>query len=219
MLNSTDSDTLNRDSLKAPPSGQALLSGRTNTGRARFVARVCCTLSTCVSLDIGDRQTLAHPGIGFLLRKWVFTRIVRNQILALCGATLLGFASSTVCDGNHNCRLLQGDCGNLTGSITVTITDDTLNGNPGTDDVKVVIANGTNGFIDQLRLFYTGELSGAQRPSSYSGELAERVVPPSGSVRVRPYLVARPERLLRFFLSRMPPGLTPVTPSRSLSTR
>ncbi len=94
---------------------------------------------------------------------------MRNQILALCAATLLGFASSANATVITIADCYTGDCGNLTGSITVTITDDTLNENPGTDDVKVVIANGTNGFIDQLGLFYTGGLSGAPAIQLFSG--------------------------------------------------
>ena len=94
---------------------------------------------------------------------------MRNQILALCGATLLGFASSANATVITIADCYTGDCGNLTGSITVTITSDTLNENPGTDDVKVVIANGTNGFIDQLGLFYTGGLSGAPAIQLFSG--------------------------------------------------
>ena len=49
-------------------------------------------------------------------------------------------------------------CAAVTGSLVVDVTDDTLNENAGTDDVKVVINNLTNGFIDELGLLYTGTL-------------------------------------------------------------
>lgn len=62
-----------------------------------------------------------------------------------------------------------GDCGGLTGSVTVDITADLLNENAGTDDLKFVITNGTNGFIDQLGLFYSGGLSGSPAIESFTG--------------------------------------------------
>ena len=62
-----------------------------------------------------------------------------------------------------------GDCGGLTGSVTVNITGDLLNENTGADDLKFVITNGTNGFIDQLGLFYSGGLSGSPALESYTG--------------------------------------------------
>jgi hypothetical protein len=62
-----------------------------------------------------------------------------------------------------------GDCLNVTGSVTVTITDDVLNENTGTDDVKFEIENNTNGFIDQLGLFYSGGLSGSPIIESFAG--------------------------------------------------
>lgn len=45
-------------------------------------------------------------------------------------------------------------CTGLTGSITVQIDNDATNQNTGTGDVKVVITNGTNGFIDEIGLLY-----------------------------------------------------------------
>jgi hypothetical protein len=62
-----------------------------------------------------------------------------------------------------------GDCGGLTGSVTVDITADLLNENSGADDLKFVITNGTNGFIDQLGLFYSGGLSGSPAIVSFTG--------------------------------------------------
>ena len=56
----------------------------------------------------------------------------------------------------NNC--FAGSCGTLTGSVTVTFSDDdgVNENNFATGDVKVVISNNTNGFIDQLGLVYTG---------------------------------------------------------------
>ena len=62
-----------------------------------------------------------------------------------------------------------GACGGLTGSVTVTVTADLLNENAGADDLKFVITNGTNGFIDQLGLFYSGGLSGSPAIESFIG--------------------------------------------------
>jgi hypothetical protein len=53
-----------------------------------------------------------------------------------------------------------GDCGSLTGSVIVTITDDILNENAGSDDIKLVIQNLTNGFVDEIGLQYSGGLPG-----------------------------------------------------------
>jgi hypothetical protein len=62
-----------------------------------------------------------------------------------------------------------GDCANLIGSISLTITDDSSNENSGADDLKFVIVNNTNGFVDQLGLFYTGGLSGAPAIEGFVG--------------------------------------------------
>ena len=51
-------------------------------------------------------------------------------------------------------QCFTGDCDFITGSIVVDITAD------GADDVKIVINNLTNGFIDELGLLYTGGLAG-----------------------------------------------------------
>jgi hypothetical protein len=58
----------------------------------------------------------------------------------------------------NNCY--TGSCGTLTGAVTVTISDDdgVDQNNPATGDVKFVIVNGTNGFVDQVGLAYTGGL-------------------------------------------------------------
>jgi hypothetical protein len=62
-----------------------------------------------------------------------------------------------------------GDCGNLTGSVSITITDDLLDENPGSGDVKVVIANNTNGFIDQLGVLYSGGLPADSTIAGFTG--------------------------------------------------
>jgi hypothetical protein len=51
-----------------------------------------------------------------------------------------------------------GACGSFAGSVVVTITDDTLNENAGDNDIKFVIQNLTNGFVDEIGLLYTGGL-------------------------------------------------------------
>ena len=66
-------------------------------------------------------------------------------------------------------QCFTGDCGFVTGSIVVDITSDTLNQNDGADDVKIVINNLTNGFIDELGLLYTGGLTGSPVIEGYAG--------------------------------------------------
>jgi hypothetical protein len=61
-----------------------------------------------------------------------------------------------------------GDCSAFTGSVVVTITDDTGGENDGTGDVKFVIENLTNGFVDEFGLRYEGGLSGAPAIESFS---------------------------------------------------
>ncbi len=75
--------------------------------------------------------------------------------VAMIGATAASANASTIT--LNNCY--TGSCGALTGAVTVTISDDTLNESPGTGDVKLVIANNTNGFVSDFGLFYTGGLS------------------------------------------------------------
>ena len=67
-----------------------------------------------------------------------------------------------------------GSCASLTGQINITITDDDppggTNQNAGsTGDVKVVIQNATNGFIDEIGLFYTGGLPANTTVEGFSG--------------------------------------------------
>ena len=60
-----------------------------------------------------------------------------------------------------------GACSGLTGSVLVTITNDT-NENAGDGDLKLVVQNLTNGFVDELGLFYTGGLSNTTALESFT---------------------------------------------------
>lgn len=51
-----------------------------------------------------------------------------------------------------------GQCANVTGYVQVDITDDVDVFPNDVDRVKLVITNNTNGFIDELGLYYTGGL-------------------------------------------------------------
>jgi hypothetical protein len=60
-----------------------------------------------------------------------------------------------------------GNCGTVTGAITVTITDENVDIDGGSD-VKLVISNGTNGFVDMIGLLYTGGLSGSPAVAGFT---------------------------------------------------
>ena len=47
-----------------------------------------------------------------------------------------------------------GECEALTGSVEITVTDDVLDENDGAGDLKLVIHNLTNGFVDEIGLSY-----------------------------------------------------------------
>lgn len=95
------------------------------------------------------------------MRKWLFGVAA---ILAFGMTTTSAHAGLITIDACYT-----GACTSLLGSITVNITSDTLNQSTGADDVKVVITNGTNGFIDQLGLFYTGGLLGSPSIKNFTG--------------------------------------------------
>jgi hypothetical protein len=97
--------------------------------------------------------------------------------VAMIGATAASANASSITI--NNCY--TGSCGTLTGAVTVTISDDTLNENPGTGDVKLVIVNGTNGFLDQLGLFYNGGLPANTAIQGFSANPAGPTAPTLGS--------------------------------------
>lgn len=87
---------------------------------------------------------------------------MKSVSLAACAAALLLMSAASANAAPITIgACYTGDCLNLTGTISLTITADSSNENSGDDDLKFVIANNTNGFIDQLGLFYSGGLSGA----------------------------------------------------------
>jgi hypothetical protein len=62
-----------------------------------------------------------------------------------------------------------GDCLGVTGSVLVTITDDLADENDGVGDIKFVIENNTNGFVESLGLLYAGGLPGDTAIEGFSG--------------------------------------------------
>ncbi len=95
---------------------------------------------------------------------------MKNAILAVAVLMLVGLAAPSAEAATISISsCYTGDCGNLTGSVTVEVTADLLNENAGADDLKVVITNGTNGFIDQLGLLYSGGLLGGPAIESFTG--------------------------------------------------
>ena len=65
--------------------------------------------------------------------------------------SLGGFATSAHAATIYIGNCYTGDCGNLSGTVKVDLTQ-------AVGDVHLVITNNTNGFIDELGLFYTGGL-------------------------------------------------------------
>src|SRR6476659_9316537 len=94
--------------------------------------------------------------------------------VAMIGAAAPAHASSITI---NNCY--TGSCGTLTGSVTVTISDDAgINeNNPATGDVKLVIVNSTNGFVDQVGLLYTGGLPATTAIQGFSATPVGPTVP------------------------------------------
>jgi hypothetical protein len=95
------------------------------------------------------------------------------SLLALMGCLALGASSAeasviTIAD-------CYTGCAGLTGFVRVTVTeDDGINqNNPATGDLKVVIENLTNGFIDEIGLFYF--------PTGLPGTSVIQSFTPSGS--------------------------------------
>jgi hypothetical protein len=107
----------------------------------------------------------------------MMTTGIRTTILMLATMALLGSSVQSVGAAPITISpCFTGDCGFVTGSIVVDITPDTFDQNAGADDVKVVISNLTNGFIDELGLLYTGGLTGTPAIESYSSS--------SGAVKI-----------------------------------
>jgi len=86
-----------------------------------------------------------------MLRKFVGT-----AALALLGSLGAGSNAQAVTITLGACY--TGGCSDLVGTIAIEITADTLAQNSGVGDVKFVITNNTNGFIDELGVRYTGGL-------------------------------------------------------------
>jgi hypothetical protein len=87
---------------------------------------------------------------------------MRQGLLILVAAAAVNvFAQSVEAAPILIADCVDGDCGTFTGFITVDITDDTLNENAGGGDVKLVINNQTNGFIDELGLKYGTGMTGS----------------------------------------------------------
>jgi hypothetical protein len=99
--------------------------------------------------------------------------------VAMIGATAASANASSITI--NNCY--TGSCGTLTGAVTVTISDDdgVNQNNPATGDVKLVIVNGTNGFVDQLGLFYNGGLPANTAIQGFSANPAGPTAPTLGS--------------------------------------
>jgi hypothetical protein len=78
-----------------------------------------------------------------------FSLVALTAFLAL-GASSAEASVITISD------CFTGDCAGLTGFVRVTVTEDdgVDENNPATGDLKVVIQNLTNGFIDEIGLFY-----------------------------------------------------------------
>jgi hypothetical protein len=74
--------------------------------------------------------------------------------VAMIGATAASASASSITI--NTC--IAGACGSLSGAVTVTISnDDGVNeNNPATGDLKIVIVNGTDGFVGEVGLFYGG---------------------------------------------------------------
>jgi hypothetical protein len=100
---------------------------------------------------------------------------MRQGLLILVSAAAVSvFAQSVEAAPITIVDCYTGACGSLTGSITVDITDDTLNQNSGAGDVKIVINNLTNGFIDELGLKYGPGLSGSAAIEGFSASGAAK---------------------------------------------
>ena len=93
-------------------------------------------------------------------------RGVAATVLAMCTIALFVAEADAAPITISECY--SGACGSLTGSVVVTITDDTLNQNAGGDDIKVVIQNLTNGFVDEIGLRYSGGLPGLPTIESFT---------------------------------------------------
>lgn len=99
----------------------------------------------------------------------LFAAVLSAFVVAL-SATPASATSITI----SSASCFTGSCASLTGQINITITDDDppggTNQNAGsTGDVKVVIQNATNGFIDEIGLFYTGGLPANTTIEAFSG--------------------------------------------------
>jgi hypothetical protein len=98
--------------------------------------------------------------------------LISGLALAICLVNSQVASATSVTISSLSC--FTGSCASLTGQINITITDDDppggTNQNAGsTGDVKVVIQNATNGFIDEIGLFYTGGLPANTTVEGFSG--------------------------------------------------
>jgi hypothetical protein len=92
----------------------------------------------------------------------VITRDVRRAFtVALMFAAVVAGAQAAEGSPIAISTCYTGDCSVFTGSLIVTITDDTNDENNGTGDVKLVVDNRTNGFVDEFGLLYRGGMTGA----------------------------------------------------------
>lgn len=87
--------------------------------------------------------------------------------LASCAIAVI-FPQSTHAAPITLSTCFTGDCASLTGSLVVDVTNDSANENAGDGDLKVVIQNLTNGFIDEIGLRYAGGLLGSPAIESFT---------------------------------------------------